>query len=199
MNHLEGGNHFDKHHSGNPAARFLMRKFHDCLVRLVSNADPRRVLDAGCGEGYTTRFLEPAMVPGGFLVGMDRAPRTLRIARRSCPEMPIFAGSAGDLPLPDGAFDLVIACELLEHLERPRSALQEFRRVSRGLCLFSVPWEPTWRILNLTRGAYWKDWGNTPGHINHWSRNGFLNFLKPHFSTVTIHPCWTWTFALCRK
>ena len=143
MNRSNGGNHFDKHHSRNPAARFLMRKFHDSLVGLVRNA--------------------------------------------------------GDIPLPDQAFNLVIACELLEHLERPRSAMQELRRVSRGLCLFSVPWEPTWRILNLARGAYWRDWGNTPGHRNHWTRSGFLNFLKPHFSAVTIHPCWTWTFALCRK
>lgn len=191
------GNFFDKHHSRNPAVRFLMNQFHDHFGRLIGQVAPRSVLDAGCGEGYTTRRILSAAPQVDLLAGMDIAPQVLRTARGSCPELSAFAGSAEKIPLADGAFDLVIACEILEHLEDPDAAVREIRRVSKGPCLFSVPWEPVWRILNIARGAYWTDLGNTPGHRNHWSRAGFRRLLEPHFASVRIVACWTWTFALC--
>jgi hypothetical protein len=40
--------------------------------------------------------------------------------------------------------------------------------------LVSVPREPLWRMLNMARGAYWPALGNTPGHLNHWSRRSFV-------------------------
>ena len=36
-----------------------------------------------------------------------------------------------------------------------------------------MPREPLWRGLNMARGAYLKDLGNTPGHVNHWSKRSF--------------------------
>jgi SAM-dependent methyltransferase len=193
------GNTFDKHHSRNPAVRLLMQRFHSRLERLLGEAAPRSVLDAGCGEGYTTRVVRAAVNGAGLVAATDIDPPILLQARRDCPGLPAFAASACHLPLADGAFDLVVACEILEHLRDPRAALRELRRVSRGWCLFSVPWEPVWRVLNMARGAYLRDWGNTPGHVNHWSRSAFRTLLERHFTTVRIVPCWTWTFALCRK
>lgn len=199
MNSGPAGNSFDKHHSRNPAVRLLMNRFHARLRGLLREAAPRTVLDAGCGEGYTTRVIREAVDGAGFVAVTDCDPPILGTARRSCPEVAAFAASACRLPLPDGAFDLVVGCEILEHLADPHAALREMRRVSRGWCLFSVPWEPLWRMLNVARGAYLRDWGNTPGHLNHWTRSGLRRLLGSHFSAVRIVPCWTWTFALCRK
>ncbi len=57
----------------------------------------------------------------------------------------------------------------------------EMARVARGgHLLVSVPREPLWRGLNMARGAYIKDLGNTPGHLNHWSRKAFVELLGRH-------------------
>jgi len=64
-----------------------------------------------------------------------------------------------------GPGDLVIACEVLEHLDAPDQALSELQRVCRGQALVSVPNEPLWRMLNVARGKYWRSPGNTPGHL----------------------------------
>jgi len=42
---------------------------------------------------------------------------------------------------------------VLEHLPEPSTALREAARVTRRWCIFSVPHEPIWRVLNMARGA----------------------------------------------
>ena len=54
----------------------------------------------------------------------------------------------------------------------PEATLAEMARVARRHLLVSVPREPLWRGLNMARGAYLRDLGNTPGHVNHWSKRG---------------------------
>ena len=60
----------------------------------------------------------------------------------------------------------------------PERALAEMARVARGYLLVSVPREPLWRALNIARGAYVRDLGNTPGHLNHWSRRAFVGSAR---------------------
>ena len=83
----------------------------------------------------------------------------------------------------DNNYDLVIACEVLEHLEEPEIALSELFRISNKYVLISVPNEPFWRIANFARGKYLNRLGNTPGHINHWSKNGIID-LTSKYGTV---------------
>jgi len=61
-----------------------------------------------------------------------------------------------------------------------------------------VPREPIWRILNIARGKYIGDLGNTPGHVNHWSRRGFIDLLSRRFDVVEVRSPLPWTMALCR-
>ena len=51
-------------------------------------------------------------------------------------------------------------------------------RCAQRWLLVSVPREPVWRMVNMARGAYWKDLGNTPGHVNHWSKRSFTRMLS---------------------
>ena len=74
------------------------------------------------------------------------------------------------LSFADGEFDLVAATEVLEHVADPQAAVAEMARVARRWLLVSVPHEPLWRALNVARGAYLRELGNTPGHLNHWTR-----------------------------
>jgi hypothetical protein len=94
--------------------------------------------------------------------------------------------------------DLVVCCEVMEHLEEPSKALSALAAMRGELYLFSVPREPIWRILNMARGAYLSDFGNSPGHLQHWSRRGFIRFLKEEFDLVEVRSPLPWTAILCR-
>ncbi len=87
-------------------------------------------------------------------------------------------GSIYGLPFVNHEFDLVICTEVLEHLNAPILALQEIRRVSAKYCMLSVPNEPIWRFLNITRGAYITNLGSTPAHVNHWSIGSFQQYVR---------------------
>ena len=67
----------------------------------------------------------------------------------------------------------------------PEATLAEMARVARRHLLVSVPREPLWRGLNMARGAYLRDLGNTPGHVNHWSKRAFVS----DGSTRTARSC----------
>ena len=71
-------------------------------------------------------------------------------------------------------------------------------RVSSSWILVSVPREPLWRGLNMARGAYWRDLGNTPGHLNHWSKREFAGLLRRYGEVVELRSPFPWTMALVR-
>jgi hypothetical protein len=72
------------------------------------------------------------------------------------------------------------------------------RRVARRHLLVSVPREPLWRGLNLARGAYVRELGNTPGHVNHWSKPGLARLLSKYGDVVEVRTPFPWTMALVR-
>ena len=71
-------------------------------------------------------------------------------------------------------------------------------RLARPWLIASVPREPLWRALNLARLSYVGALGNTPGHLNHWSKRGFVRFLDERFEVVEVRSPIPWTMALCR-
>lgn len=96
-------------------------------------------------------------------------------------------------------FDLVLACELLEHLKDYNEGLSEIKRVTKRYAILSVPMEPLWRILNLAQGRYIASLGNTPGHIQHWGKKEFLKVIKKYFLIEKIYYPLPWQVALCKK
>ena len=92
----------------------------------------------------------------------------------------------------------MLAVEVLEHLPDPAGALRELARIARRDIVVSVPNEPTWRALNLVRGSYISDWGNTPGHIQHWSSKRFSTLVGEHFDVVTVRKPLPWTVVTAR-
>jgi hypothetical protein len=85
---------------------------------------------------------------------------------------------------------------VLEHVPEPEATLAEMARVARGHLLVSVPREPLWRGLNMARGAYWRDLGNTPGHVNHWSKRGFVSLLSRYGAVEEARSPFPWTMLL---
>jgi 2-polyprenyl-3-methyl-5-hydroxy-6-metoxy-1,4-benzoquinol methylase len=193
------GNTFDKYGSQNPVVRRLMSGFHRTLDELWSRAAPSSVLDVGCGEGVLT--LEWAERLGsGRIVGIDLEDPKLRAewARRERPNLEFRAEEATRLSFGDGEFELAAAIEVLEHVPEPEATLAEMARVASGHLLVSVPREPLWRGLNMARGAYWRELGNTPGHLNHWSKRGFVSLLSRYGDVVEARSPFPWTMLLVR-
>jgi hypothetical protein len=87
----------------------------------------------------------------------------------------------------------------MEHLGDPDAALETVARLARPWAIVSVPREPLWRALNLGRLRYMSALGNTPGHLNHWSRRRFARFIERRLELVELHSPLPWTMALCRS
>jgi len=187
-----------KYRSRNPIVRAILRGFLAAFDASVRRVGPRTILEAGCGEGFLTDRLG-TLVPRARVVGLDASTAVLGVARREFPGLALVRGTIERLPCPDRAVDLVVACEVLEHLTSPRAALAELRRVTTGHALLSVPREPLWRALNLARGAYVGSLGNTPGHLQHWSRARFLRFVATEFEIVAVERPLPWTMVLARR
>jgi len=168
---------FVKHTSKNPLQRFLIERFFLSLISLAKPLNSKRVLDAGCGEGFSLNKLMINKV-GEHLEGIEYSKEAITIGEKLFPKANIKQGSIYDLSYKDGSFDLVVCTEVLEHLENPQKALLEIIRVSKKYVILSAPNEPAFRLANFLAGKYLSDFGNSPGHINHWSILSFINFVK---------------------
>jgi len=193
------GNTFDKYGSSNPVVRRLMSGFHRTLDELWRQAAPSSVLDVGCGEGVLT--IEWAERLGDRrIVGIDLEDPKLRAewAKRERPNLEFRVEEATSLSFADDEFDLACAIEVLEHVPEPEATVAEMARVASRHLLVSVPREPLWRGLNMARGAYWRSLGNTPGHVNHWSKRGFVSLLSRYGTVEEARSPFPWTMLLVR-
>jgi hypothetical protein len=104
--------------------------------------EPRSALEIGVGSQMVIDYLRRR---GIRTVGLDLRPDT----------MPDVAGAAGQLPFCAQAFDLVMACQVLEHLpfEQLAPVLADMARVSRRYIIISVPNAGRFLSLSLRASA----------------------------------------------
>ena len=192
------GNTYDKYGSTNPVVRRMMENFERTLDELWAKAAPASILDVGCGEGVLTHKWAQRL-GDRRVVGIDLEDPVIQAewAKRTAPNLEYRIMKAQNLPFGDGEFALASAIEVLEHVPDPEHTVAEMARVARGgHLLVSVPREPLWRAMNMARGAYLKNLGNTPGHLNHWSRKGFVGLLSRHGQVVATRSPFPWTMLL---
>ena len=193
------GNTYDKYGSSNPVVKKLMAGFERTLDELWAKASPRSVLDVGCGEGVLTHKWAARIAPGR-VVGIDLEDPVIQAEweQRQAPNLEYKIMKAENLPFADDEFDVATAIEVLEHVPDPAHTVAEMARVAQRWLLVSVPREPLWRGLNMARGAYLRDLGNTPGHVNHWSKRGFVQLLERYGTVEEARSPFPWTMLLVR-
>ena len=134
----------------------------------------KTVLDAACGTGYGTNIL--ASAGAAAVVGIDRATHVIEFARAHAHERATFeVADLLDLPFPDGAFDVAICFEAIEHVDPPERALDELRRVlePEGVLALSSP----------NRGV---SLGGNPHHHHEFTPDEFASALRARFEHVRL-------------
>lgn len=200
-NGIEAGNWYDKYNTKNPIARYLLEKFLQSVKELLNPAknDIASITEVGCGEGYLTNYLNSLNITKN-IQGCDFSAQIIEIANKntSNPSIRFYTKDIYEIDKKEQA-DLIVCCEVLEHLKDPEKVLKKIKQVTNKYCLFSVPNEPVWRILNLCRGKYIRNFGNTPGHTNHWSSSSFLKLISNYFDIIALRKPLPWTMVLCKK
>lgn len=107
------------------------------------------VLDVACGTGVLAREALRRVQPGGTVVGLDRNPGMLAVARRKAPEVEWREGMAEALPFADGHFDAVVSQFGLMFFEDRVRALAEMWRVLKPGGRLAVA---VWDALERTPG-----------------------------------------------
>jgi SAM-dependent methyltransferase len=196
------GNYFDKYQNKNKLIRLIMSNFFTNLDLLLDYIEFTLVYEAGCGEGFISQHIYHHRIDMQKMVKISASDLSETVIKRAILEYPhirFHVRSIYHLKEKNDSYDLVIASEVLEHLEEPELAIEEIFRISRNYILISVPNEPIWRISNFLRGKYIKNFGNTPGHINHWSKKKIIELISQYGRIIEIRNPFPWTMILCQK
>lgn len=194
------GNTYDKYNTTNPVAKRLQAGFEQSLDELFGKAAPGSLLDVGCGEAHHTHQWAQQLGESVRVVGIDLDDETLKgfWEQRTAPNLEYKILKAENMPFDDNEFEVATAIEVLEHVPDPAHTISEMARVASKYLLVSVPREPIWRMVNMARGAYIKQLGNTPGHLNHWSKRGFMKELSKVGTVEEVRSPFPWTMLLVR-
>lgn len=198
------GNLEDKYQTRNPISRSLVSGFLEKLEELFSaTSGVGSVLEVGAGSGDLTEMSLMKSFPEVEITAIDVVPAmvdemTSKFAENE--NIRIAQENLEDLSFGDDSFDFIVACEVLEHVTEPVKSLKEMYRVAKKYVLISTPNEPLWSLLNVGRGKYWSRLGNTPGHINKWSKSGLRNLVEEvDFCVVEERNPVPWTMLLLEK
>jgi 2-polyprenyl-3-methyl-5-hydroxy-6-metoxy-1,4-benzoquinol methylase len=128
----------------NPALRWMAWKRIEVVAQLIGETCPRggRVLDFGCGTGV---LFEASLSRAAHVTGVDLVltAANLWVERRGLTDRVTLVHAADVAAIPDQSVDLIVAAEVLEHIDDPTETLAFFRRVLKpgGSLLVSLPTE----------------------------------------------------------
>ena len=122
-------------------------------LRALGQRDPR-ILDLGCGTGWLSVILGRF----GPTTGIDLSPVAIERARQLYPDVEFVAGDLFSASLPQGAFDVVVGVQVIEHVEDPAQFLNLVADVLRPgghlLLITDNPWNlARWKPRTLEHFA----------------------------------------------
>ena len=123
--------------------------------RFIPNWQGLKVLDVGCGGGYTCEFLAQR---GARVTGMDPSAACIEVAKSHAEEMGLtidyHVGLGETLPFEDDSFDVVVCVDVLEHVQSVAATVTEISRIMQpgGLFCFDTinrTWQSRWLMIWL--------------------------------------------------
>ncbi|NLD25530.1 class I SAM-dependent methyltransferase [Candidatus Dojkabacteria bacterium] len=195
----------EKYTQSGKIGNMLLDNYFKAIDKLLKKIDKEeiqnfRVLEVGCGAGYSTKRIRDMLPKGVDFSASDFEKENVAEAKKNLGEaFVVTEEDIYNLERKDKSIDLIFLLEVMEHLQSPNDALAELKRVGKKYVIIGVPREPIWRILNMLRLKYWSSLGNTPGHIQHWSKTSLLKFLKSRgFEVVAVENPLPWSIVLVR-
>ena len=165
------------------STKWITNHFIENVLKNLKELNPKSVLDVGCGTGIITKKIKKSL--NVEIVSCDIDTDRLSIASKFFGEKLVTADIT-DLPFKDSSFDVVIALEIIEHLNDVNAAISEIKRVSKNYVIITVPNEPFFRLANFLRGKNIKTLGNIPDHIHHFNKHSLEKVLSKFFSKVQV-------------
>lgn len=180
----------------NPIHKLLINNFLKVIADTVDSLNCRKILDVGCGEGFVT---EKISRKGRNIIGIDICKEKIEKAKKRVKNAKFYVGDVYHLPFKPNFFDLVIATEMLEHLEDPNHALSNIKVVTSKYFLTSVPNEPLYTFTNLIRLRYLNRWGSHKEHIHKWNTSSFTKMVSEYFKIIEVKKPFPHIVVLCEK
>lgn len=144
------------------------------VARIVSG---KKVLDLGCNTGYGSDILSKN---AQSVIGVDVSEDAINLAKSSYPALTFHLSDGKKLPFHDNEFDLIISCQVIEHIVDHNIYFSELKRVLKdtGIAIFTTPNA----ILRLDPGM--KPWNEF--HVQEFSAKQLKNMLEEHFKAISI-------------
>ena len=142
---------------------------------------PGRALDIGAAGGGNTRVLR---AHGWWPMALEYSPDGAEVCAQR--RIPVIRADARNLPVPSGGLDLVVAYDVLEHIEEDHQAAAEIRRSLRpgGTALIAVPAD-----MRL-----WSAHDTAVGHVRRYDRAGLLAVVDK--AGLQVDEIWSWNVLL---
>ena len=110
----------------------------DAIFNMLNPQSGSKVLDVGCGTGYTSLRYDGFYNRGIKMTSIDISKTEVKMARRYAEEsdrqQEFLAGNALSLPFKNNSFDAAFCINLLHHIDDHQLVIQEMGRVARKVC-----------------------------------------------------------------
>lgn len=144
----------------------------------------KRVLDIGCRDGTLTKFFST----GNQVTGVDIDRHALELAKAKLGIETLWLDINSEFPFAPESFDVVVACEIMEHLFHTQEFLDKITKILKpgGLFLGSVP--NAFRMRNRWKFLFGKEYETDPTHVHQFSYQRLKSLLEERFCPVQITP-----------
>lgn len=175
---------YQKHHARGSRYGYLV--CHGARVPFLRKwiGTKKQILDLGCRDGILTQ----SYAEGNEVIGVDIDRKALQLCKERLGIETQWLDLNQEWPWEKERFDVIIACEIIEHLFVLETFLERVSRTLKkgGLFIGSVP--NAFRMRNRIKFLWGKEYENDPTHVRQFSYEKLESILKNYFKEVEIFP-----------